>query len=331
MQSSTRNVLVTGGAGFIGSHLCEALLARGDRVVALDDLSTGSTANLERVLDSPRFELCTGSVTDAERGTELVQRSELVIHLAAAVGVRLIVEQPVRTLETNVHGAETVLRAAASRRVPVFLASSSEVYGKGDRVPFREDDDLRLGPTHRARWAYACSKALDEWLAMAWHRQAGVPVVLARFFNTVGPRQTGRYGMVLPTFAAQALAGEPLTVHGTGEQTRCFCHVRDTVEAVLRLTASPRAPHVNGRVFNVGTDREVSMLELAELVGRAARSSSPIALVPYEEVYGSGFEDMRRRVPDVGRLERATGFRPSTALETIVADVVAEQRARAAS
>ncbi len=323
-------ILVTGGAGFVGSHACESLVRRGDRVVAFDDLSTGRLENVEALRRERGFELVVGSVTDRARVAELVRSADLVLHLAAAVGVRLVVEEPLRTLETNVLGTEAVVRACSDRGVPLVLASSSEVYGKGTALPFREDGDLVLGPTSCARWAYACSKAQGEWLALAHHRDAGLPVVVTRFFNTVGPRQSGRYGMVLPTFASQALAGEPLTVHGDGAQTRCFCHVEDTVSALLLLADRVRAPHVNGRVFNVGSDHEVTIARLAALVRDAAGSRSPIVHVPYERAFGPGFEDLARRVPDLSRLERATGFRPSTPLETIVADVVAEQRRRRA-
>lgn len=318
-----KTLLVTGGAGFIGSHLAERLLAGGHRVHVLDDLSTGSRANVEALVGHDRFELHVGSALDAGLVGELVDRADVVVHLAAAVGVRLIVERPVHTIETNLGATSVVLEAAARERTPVLLASTSEVYGKSAQVPFREDDDLSLGATTRSRWAYACSKAMDEWLAFAHQRERGVPVIVARFFNTVGPRQTGRYGMVLPSFARQALLGEPITVYGSGEQTRCFGHVRDTVEAVLRLVDEPEAV---GRVFNVGSDEEVSIGELARRVREAAGSDSEIVFVPYEEAYAEGFEDMQRRVPDMSRLEAATGFRPRTPLAEIVEDVLAHQR-----
>jgi UDP-glucose 4-epimerase len=318
-------VLVTGGAGFIGSHLAERLIERGDTVIALDDLSTGALANVAGLSGHPRFELCRGSVTDEVLVAELVQRCDVTVHLAAAVGVRLIVDRPVHTIETNVHGSEVVLRAVARDRQPLFLASTSEVYGKSTRLPFREDDDLVLGATQHSRWSYACSKALCEWLALAYWRELRVPTTILRFFNTVGPRQTGRYGMVLPTFASQALRGEPLTVFGTGEQTRCFGHVNDAVEALLRLMACPAA---TGEVFNVGNEREISILRLAELVRAEAQSSSEIHRVPYDEAYAAGFEDMQRRVPDCSKLARTIGFKPATPLETIIADVVRDQRER---
>ncbi|MCI0437024.1 MAG: GDP-mannose 4,6-dehydratase [Gemmatimonadetes bacterium] len=318
-------VLITGGAGFIGSHLAERLLAGGARVIALDDLSTGSMANIEHLIGRSSFEHRIGTVMDAPLVKELVDRCDVTVHLAAAVGVRLIVERPVHTIETNVHGTEVVLNAVAQKGRKVVIASTSEVYGKSASTPFREDADLVLGPTLHSRWAYACSKALDEWLALAYGREKGVPVIIVRFFNTVGPRQTGRYGMVLPTFARQALAGEPITVFGTGRQSRCFGHVRDAVEALTRLIDTPAAV---GEVFNIGSDEEVTMLGLAEQVRDAAGSASAIVRIPYSEAYPPGFEDMQRRVPDVSKLERAIGFRPRTPLHTIIQDVVDDQRAR---
>ncbi len=316
-------VFITGGAGFIGSHLAERLIEGGHRVSILDDLSTGAMANIDHLIDRPGFEHRIGSVTDAPLVAELVDRCDVTVHLAAAVGVRLIVERPVHTIETNVHGTEVVLNAVARKQKPIFLASTSEVYGKSQKVPFSEDDDLVMGATTHARWSYACSKALDEWLGLAYHRDKGVPVTVFRLFNTVGPRQTGRYGMVLPTFAAQAVAGEPITVYGSGEQSRCFCHVGDAIQAIEALMFQPAAV---GQVFNVGADREVTINQLAEMVREAADSGSPIVRIPYDEAYAEGFEDMQRRVPDVSKLESAIGFKPSTPLETIVADVVREQR-----
>lgn len=320
-------LLVTGGAGFIGSHFLELALARGHNVVALDDLSTGSLENLSHSLEDERLRFVEGSACDAALVGRLVDESDVVIHLAAAVGVKLIIDRPVDTIRTNVIATETVLEAAARRRVTTLLASTSEVYGKGATLPFREDMDLVLGPTTHSRWSYACSKALDEWLTLAYNSERGLPVVVARLFNTVGPRQTGRYGMVLPTFARQAVAGEPITVHGSGEQTRAFAHVRDVVEALLALALSERA---HGQVVNVGTDEEISILSLAERVRAAAGSASPIVRVPYDEAYAEGFEDMARRVPDLTRLEELLGFRPRTSLQTILTDVVAFERARAA-
>jgi Nucleoside-diphosphate-sugar epimerases len=316
-------VFITGGAGFIGSHLAECLIRDGHRVLVLDDLSTGQMSNIESLIGNPAFDYRIGSVRNSPLVTELVDRCDATVHLAAAVGVRLIVEQPVRTIETNVHGTEVVLDAAARKQKPVLIASSSEVYGKSAKVPFREDDDLVLGPTLHSRWAYACSKALDEWLGLAYFREKGVPVVIARFFNTVGPRQTGRYGMVLPNFAGQAVRGEPITVFGSGEQSRCFAHVLDVVESVKRLIFNPKS---YGQVFNIGSSREVTINQLAEMVRHVARSTSAIVRLPYEEAYADGFEDMMRRVPAVEKLERCIGFKPSSSLERIVEDVVAEQR-----
>jgi len=321
-------VFITGGAGFIGSHLATRFLDRGDRVLVLDDLSTGSMDNIAHLAGREGFEHRIGSALDVPLVAECLDRCDVTVHLAAAVGVRLIVERPVHTIETNIRATEVVLAAAAKKQKPVLLASTTEVYGKSAKLPFGEDDDLQLGPTTHSRWAYACSKALDEWLGLAYHREKGVPVTVVRFFNTVGPRQTGRYGMVLPTFAAQALAGDPITVYGNGTQSRCFGHVQDAVEALLRLLDTPACI---GGVFNVGSDEEVTMLRLAELVREAAGSDSRITLVPYEAAYAEGFEDMQRRVPDLAKLERAVGFRPRTPLSTIIADVVADQRGRRAA
>jgi UDP-glucose 4-epimerase len=321
-------VFITGGAGFIGSHLAGRLLDRGDKVLVLDDLSTGTMDNIQHLIGRPGFEYRIGSALDLPLVTECVDRCDVTVHLAAAVGVRLIVERPVHTIETNVGCTETVLDAAAKKQKPVFVASTSEVYGKSGKIPFSEEDDLQLGPTSHSRWAYACSKALDEWLALAYLREKKVPVVIARFFNTVGPRQTGRYGMVLPNFVSQALAGEPITVFGNGTQSRCFGHVFDAVEAILRLIAAPAAV---GQVVNVGNDEEVTIMQLAERVREATGSNSEIRLVPYNEAYPEGFEDMHRRVPDVRKLERMVGFRPTIPLAQIIADVVADQRARLAA
>ncbi|MGH7463535.1 MAG: NAD-dependent epimerase/dehydratase family protein [Longimicrobiales bacterium] len=316
-------VFITGGAGFIGSHLAECLLANGHRVIALDDLSTGQISNIDNLIGHPGFDYRIGSVMNAPLVGELVDRCDVTVHLAAAVGVRLIVERPVHTIETNVHGTEVVLAAAARKAKPVLVASTSEVYGKSDRFPFSEDDDLVLGSTMHSRWAYACSKALDEWLALAYYREKGLPVVIARFFNTVGPRQTGRYGMVLPNFVRAAIHDQPIMVFGTGEQSRCFAHVTDVAESVYRLISTPAA---YGQVFNIGNDEEVTINQLAELVRDAAGSSSSIVHVPYEEAYAEGFEDMARRVPNVNKLEARIGFRPRLPLATIVADVLAYER-----
>ncbi len=311
--------LITGGAGFIGSHLAEALLARGEEVVVLDDLSTGRRANIEPFLEREGFELRVGSALDAKLVQELVDQCDRTIHLAAAVGVKLIVEKPVHTITTNVEASRVVLEASAREKKPVLLASTSEVYGKSERVPFKEDDDLRLGATSRSRWAYACSKALDEWLGLAYLREQGVPVTIARFFNVVGPRQTGRYGMVLPNFARQALAGEPITVYGTGQQARCFGHVADAVEAIIRLANCSEAI---GQVVNVGTDEEVTIHELAKRVRKLAGSDSEITFVSYEDAYAEGFEDMQRRIPDLEKLEQLTGFRPRIQLDETIGHIL---------
>lgn len=316
-------ILITGGAGFIGSHLSDRLVGAGHTVMTLDNLSTGQMANIEQLVDHERFSFQFGSVADVPLVAELVDRCDVTVHLAAAVGVRLIVEKPVHTIETNIRGTEVVLEAVARKNKPVLIASTSEVYGKSAKVPFSEEDDLVMGPTTHSRWAYACSKALDEWLALAYSVEKDVPVIVTRFFNTVGPRQTGRYGMVLPSFAAQAVRGEPITVYGSGKQSRCFAHVQDVVEAVERLITTPEAL---GQVFNVGSCREVTIEDLAHMVREAADSESEIVHVPYEEAYAEGFEDMMRRVPSVEKLSKTIGFKPTTSLEKIVADVVAEQK-----
>jgi UDP-glucose 4-epimerase len=317
--------LITGGAGFIGSHLSEALLDRGDEVFVLDDLSTGSVENIRHLKANPRFHYIFDSIMNKHLLAELVDESDVIFHLAAAVGVRLIVESPVRTIETNVHGTENVLDAASKKKKLVFTASTSEVYGKSDKVPFREDADLVLGPTSKGRWSYAASKALDEFLALSFWKEKKLPVVVARFFNTVGPRQTGRYGMVLPNFARQALASEPITVYGTGRQSRCFCDVRDCVKAVLRLIGNDQAV---GEVVNIGSTEEVSIEGLAELVKQRAKSNSPITYIPYDQAYEPGFEDMPRRVPNLEKLEKLTGFRPATPLVEIVDRVIAHCQKR---
>jgi len=315
--------LITGGAGFIGSHMSDLLIEHGHRVHVLDDLSTGSLENLSELQEHPAFSCSVGSVSDAGLLQELVTDADVVIHLAAAVGVRLVVESPVRAIETNVHCTEVVLDHADRHRKPVLLASTSEVYGKSAALPFREDGDLQMGATDKSRWAYACSKAIDEFLAMAYWRERDLPIAVVRLFNTVGPRQTGSYGMVVPRLVGQALAGEPLTVYGDGRQTRCFCHVGDVAFALLGLLEHPRAW---GEVFNVGATREVSLLELAQRVLLLTGSVSEIRLVPYDEAYGEGFEDMYRRVPDIEKLRALTGWSPSRSLDDIIADVIADRR-----
>ncbi len=315
--------LITGGAGFIGSHLAEALLAAGHRVTVIDNLSTGSIQNIEPLKAQAGFKYVVGDITNEPLLAELVDDCDVVFHLAAAVGVKLIVEEPVRTIETNVHGTEVVLKHANKKKKLVILASTSEVYGKSTDVPFHEDADLVLGPTPKHRWAYACSKAIDEFLALAYWKERKLPVVIVRFFNTVGPRQTGRYGMVIPNFVRQALAGQPITVHGDGSQTRSFCHVRDVVGALLRLMDEPRAV---GEVFNVGNSQEISIMALAERVRALTASGSPIVTIPYDQAYESGFEDMPRRVPDLSKIHGLIGYEPRTDLDAILADVIDDFR-----
>jgi UDP-glucose 4-epimerase len=311
--------LITGGAGFVGSHLAEHLLAEGHDVLVLDNLSTGSIDNVAHLKGRPRFDYTIDSVSNGPLVAELIDRSDVVFHLAAAVGVKLIVEQPVHTIETNVHGTEVVLKHASKKKKLVFIASTSEVYGKSVDVPFREDADLVLGPTEKHRWAYACSKLIDEFLALAYWKERRLPVVIVRLFNTVGPRQTGQYGMVLPTFVKQALAGEPLTVFGDGTQSRSFTYVGDVVGALVKLAQEPRAI---GQVFNIGNTEEITITALAERVRQLTRSPSPIRYVPYDEAYEAGFEDMPRRVPDIAKVHQLIGFRPRVPLDDIIRRVV---------
>jgi UDP-glucose 4-epimerase len=310
--------LVTGGSGFIGSHLVDALVARGDQVMVLDNLATGRLRNLEQSHEIARF--VHGSVLDPLLVDELVAEADIVIHLAAAVGVDLIVERPLRSLIINIRGSETVLEAAHRYRRKVLLASTSEIYGKNMYGPFKEEDDRVLGSNKVSRWAYSTSKAVDEVLAFAYYRERGLPTVVVRLFNTAGPRQTGAYGMVLPRFVEKALAGEPLSVFGDGRQTRCFCHVTDVIEALLGLLEEPNA---EGDVFNVGSMEEITILELAEAVIKATKSHSTVQLVPYEQAYEEGFEDMRRRIPDISKIRALTGWQPTRNLDDIIADVVA--------
>ncbi len=316
---SRPSALITGGAGFIGSHLAEALLARGHQVAVIDDLSTGSIQNIAHLKGEPGFSYTIDTIAKAPLLAELVDGCQVVYHLAAAVGVKLIVDSPVYTIESNVGGTEAVLKAAAKKKRLCVIASTSEVYGKNDDVPFREDHDLVLGPTTKGRWSYACSKAIDEFLALAYHREKGLPVVIARLFNTVGPRQTGRYGMVLPNFVRQALAGEPITVFGDGRQSRCFSWVGDVVEALIDLAGHPSAV---GQVFNLGHEREISIADLAALVKARTGSGSEIVYIPYDEAYEEGFEDMPRRVPDLSRVRELIGFEPTVSLEEIVDAVI---------
>jgi UDP-glucose 4-epimerase len=319
------HILITGGAGFIGSHLAEALLDAGHHVTVIDDLSTGSLENVAHLTDRPGFVCVVDTVFNDPVVAELVDRADVVFHLAAAVGVKLIVQRPVHTIETNVHGTEVILRHAAKKKRLVFIASTSEVYGKSTDVPFREDADLVMGPTTRHRWAYACSKALDEFLALAYGKERQLPVIIVRFFNTVGTRQTDRYGMVLPTFAKQALAGTAITVFGDGTQSRSFTYVGDVVGALVALMGSPAAV---GQVFNIGSQEEVTIRDLAERIKRLTGSASPIVTIPYEQAYEAGFEDMPRRVPDLTRIHAAIGFQPRVQLDEIIRRVVADFRAR---
>lgn len=315
--------LITGGAGFIGSHLSERLLHEGHEVLVLDDLSTGCFENVAAFEGRPGFELRVASVTDSQVVEQCVVECQAVFHLASAVGVRLVVDQPVKTIETIVNGTDNVLRACARYRRPMLLTSTSEVYGKSEKIPFAEGDDSVLGPTTTRRWAYACAKALDEFLALAHWNETRLPVVVARLFNTVGPRQTGRYGMVIPRFISQGLAGEPITVHGDGNQSRCFAHVSDVVGALTRLIGHPDA---RGQVFNIGNDEEVTILQLAEKVRDLTGGKSTIRRIPYSEAYAAGFEDMARRVPDLSKIKKLLGYVPTHNLDQILADVADFQR-----
>ncbi|MDR3620821.1 MAG: GDP-mannose 4,6-dehydratase [Paludisphaera borealis] len=312
-------VLITGGAGFIGSHLADAYVERGDEVFILDDLSTGSIDNIRHLRAHPRFHYTIESVHHAPTVAELVDQCDVVFHLAAAVGVKLIVESPVRTIETNVHGTEVVLAQANKKKKKVLIASTSEVYGLSEDVPFREDGNLVLGATTKGRWSYACSKAIDEFLALAYWKERKLPTVLVRLFNTVGPRQTGQYGMVVPTFVKQALTDRPLTIHGDGSQSRCFTDVGDVVSALIGLMDHPGAV---GEVFNVGSSEEVTIQGLAERVRSLTGSASEIVHIPYEKAYGEGFEDMPRRVPCLDKIHALIGYRPRKSLDQILAGVI---------
>lgn len=316
--------LITGGAGFIGSHLAERLLERGEQVLLMDNLSTGSMENIRHLKKYDRMHYFLEPLENRHLLAELVDEADVIFHFAAAVGVKLIVESPVRTIETNVNGMQSVLEVASRKRKLVFTASTSEVYGKNTNFPFREDADLVLGPTTKGRWSYAASKALDEFLALSYWKEKKLPVVVARFFNTVGPRQTGRYGMVLPNFVGHALAGTPIPVYGTGKQSRCFCDVNDAVEAALRLVASDKAV---GEVINIGNNEEITIEGLAQLVKERTRSSSPVHYIPYDQAYEPGFEDMFRRIPCLEKLERIAGYRPSTPLSEVI-DRVSEYHGR---
>lgn len=311
--------LITGGAGFIGSHLAEALLKAGHEIVVVDDLSTGRYENIRPLRDHPQFRVFISSILDRSLMEPLIAECDEIYHLAAAVGVRLIIEEPVETIETNILGTEVVLSLASKYNKKTLLASTSEVYGKNNAVPFREEDDSVIGATTKSRWSYACSKAMDEFLALAYHKQKGLPVVIVRLFNTVGPRQTGRYGMVIPNFVRQALLGQPLSVFGDGEQSRCFTHVQDVVKSLMALMEHPDAV---GQIFNLGSDQEVTINELARRVIQLTGSSSTIQHIPYDQAYEAGFEDMRRRVPDVSKLRRLIGFAPQRSLDEILRSVI---------
>lgn len=317
--------LVTGAAGFIGSHLTDALIARGDIVLGLDNLTTGRLENVQHLLNHPRFHFARADVADAVVLDRLASQAAIIVHLAAAVGVELVVERPAYTIETNVMGTEAVLRAALRYGNRVLLASTSEVYGKGSRIPFGEDDDILLGPTSKSRWGYAASKMVDEFLGMAYYHEHGLEVLPFRLFNTTGPRQSSRYGMVVPRFVQQALRNEPITIYGDGNQRRCFCDVQDVVRAIIALSLHPEAP---GRTYNVGNTEEISILQLAEQIRGQMSSSSTIVLIPYEQAYAPGFEDMQRRVPDISRIQRLIGWNPeislSQTLERIKVDLAAE-------
>ncbi len=311
--------LITGGAGFIGSHLAEALLNEGHEVDIIDNLSTGAIRNVGHLKSNPRFRYTIDTLTNEPLLAELIDRNDVIFHFAAAVGVKLIVEEPVHTIETNVHGTEVVLKHANKKRKKVVIASTSEVYGKSTDVPFREDADLVMGATVKHRWAYACSKAIDEFLALAYDKERGLPVIIVRFFNTVGPRQTGQYGMVLPSFVQQALSGAPITVFGDGTQSRSFTYVGDVVECLLKLVSEPKAV---GQVFNIGNKEEVTILKLAEIVKSLTGSASPIEFVPYDKAYEEGFEDMPRRVPDLTKVHQLVGYEPKVQLNEIITKVI---------
>ena len=318
-----QRILITGGAGFIGSHLAERLLADGQAVTVLDDFSTGRMQNIAHLLDKPGFQLVRDSVENEATVNTLIAASDAVYHLASAVGVQLIVDEPVRTIRTTIHGTEVVLEAANRFRRPVLITSSSEVYGKGARVPFDEDDDVVMGPTKSSRWCYAYGKGIDEFLGLAYHRQFGLPVTIVRLFNTVGPRQVGMYGMVLPRFVEAALANQPLNVYGDGKQCRCFCHVSDVIDAIIRLMAVPKAL---GQVFNVGSDEEININDLAARVIRLAGSSSTVQHITYEQAYGQRFDDMARRVPRLDKVRSVIPFQPKLNLDQIIKSVIEDRR-----
>jgi UDP-glucose 4-epimerase len=311
--------LITGGAGFIGSHLSDVLIENGESVTVIDDLSSGSIENIKHLKTNPKFTYVLDTIMNKSVLMELVDEADIVFHLAAAVGVKMIVESPVKTIETNIHGTELVLQCAAKKKKPVIVASSSEVYGKNSKVPFSEGDDLVLGATTKSRWSYGCSKAIDEYLALAYWKEKKLPTIIARFFNTVGPRQTGRYGMVVPRFINQALKNEPITVYGDGRQTRCFAHVKDIVTALIDLSNNSKAI---GEIFNIGTDEEISIEDLAKKIRSVTDSSSEIKYVSYDDAYETGFEDMARRIPCLEKIRRYIDYQPKFSLEDILADTI---------
>jgi len=311
--------LITGGAGFIGSHLAEELLAQGNHVYIIDDLSTGNIENIEHLKGQNNFHYVIGSIINEQLMAELIDKCDMIYHLAAAVGVKLIVESPVRTIETNIAGTEIALKLANKKKKKVFIASSSEVYGKGNNIPFKENNDLVLGPTYKGRWSYACSKAIDEFLAIAYYKEKKLPIVIARLFNTVGPRQTGAYGMVIPTFVKQATLDHPITVYGDGKQSRCFAYVKDVVSGIVKLSQHPDAV---GDLFNIGSTEEITIEELAKLVKKLAKSNSEIVYIPYDDAYEEGFEDMRKRVPDISKIQKLTGYKPTINIEGIIKIVI---------
>lgn len=317
--------LITGGAGFIGSHLAEELLNNGHQVFLIDDLSTGSIDNIEHLKNHKGFSYTIDTILNAPVLAELIDKCDVVFHMAAAVGVMLIVESPVRTIETNIKGTEAVLMHANKKKKKVIIASTSEVYGKSDQKTFKEDGDLILGPTTKGRWSYACSKAIDEFLALAYWKEKKLPVVITRLFNVVGPRQTGRYGMVIPRLVKQALQNKPVTVFGDGKQSRCFAHVKDAVDAIIKLSAAEKAI---GEVINLGSDEEISIEELAKKIKEAARSKSEIRYIPYSEAYEEGFEDMRRRVPDLAKIKKLIGYKSKYSLDNIIKDVIEYYKGR---
>jgi len=313
------NYFITGGAGFIGSHLAEKLLSNGEIVSIIDDLSTGSIENIEHLKSNVNFEYKIDSIMNEQLLAELIDKSDVVFHLAAAVGVKLIVESPVRTIETNIQGTELVLKMASKKKKKIIIASTSEVYGKGTCMPFKETGDLVFGPTTKGRWSYACSKAIDEFLGLAYYKEKKVPVTIVRLFNTVGPRQTGMYGMVIPTFVKQALLNHPITVYGDGQQTRCFTYVGDVVDALVKTSRNPKAV---GEIFNIGSTEEISIKELAELVKSMTKSNSEIVYIPYDKAYEEGFEDMQKRIPDLSKIREFIGYKPTTNLKGILEKVI---------